>query len=240
MASNYGQGSGNNYNGYYNYNKNNNNGESESQSSDEEGGAQMYQALAHTGSFSVIFAGLYTLLLAVGLSIFGATSVVGFVSPTGRYVEPVVNMNVNGGCVCGDISLSSDSHDRNQGVGTRAMNASLRSSSLSGGKNHPKFVGMFLGALVFFSNMLLVCAVVLGEFHVSGMDERQREEVGMEYEYFAIEKTASVLGTMSMFLAVLYFLYSMLLFAMKDVLIQQTDNELDRHVGYVAPSEAIA
>ncbi len=66
------------------------------------------------------------------------------------------------------------------------------------------------------------------------MDEQQREEIG----YFAIEKCATFLGTTSMFLAILYFLYSMALFTMKDIFAPKIDEtDVPR---YVAPSEAIA
>jgi len=158
--------------------------------------AEVYQALASTRSFSVIFAGLYTMILAAFLSCFGGMCVVGFVSPTGRYIAPFLTGNEN-------------------------KNVS------------PKHLGIFLGALVLFSNLCLVSAVVLGEFQVGSnyLDERQKEELG----YFAIERTANVLGIMSMFLAVINAIYSMMLFAMKDVLIG-TDDKNGSNWRYVAPT----
>lgn len=185
LASEYGYGV--NQNAYYDNNNNSGDGEG-GQSGDAGDEAELYHALGSVGSFSVIFAGLYTLLLSVALSCFGAMQV-GFMLPTGKYVEPTVEGN-------------------------------------------PKFLGFFLGALVLFSNMLLVTAVVLGEFQVGNvLDDRQREEIG----YFAIERTSSFLGTMSMFLAVLYFLYTILLFSMKDVFLPKNDEEEVRC--YVAPME---
>jgi hypothetical protein len=91
---------------------------------------EMYTKMASIGSFSVVFAGLYTMILAGVLSCFGGAYVVGFVAPNGRYFAPFFTLNDTG-----------------------AVN--------------PKYLGMFLGSLVLFSNVCLVTAVVLGEFQVS-------------------------------------------------------------------------
>ena len=109
---------------YYGYNNTNN---EEGNSGDAD--AEKYEKLASVGSFSVVFAGLYTMVLAGVLSCFGGACVVGFVTPNGRYVAPFFTLNE-----------------------TKAVN--------------PKYLGMFLGSLVLFSNVRLVTAVVLGEFQV--------------------------------------------------------------------------
>jgi len=86
----------------------------------------------------------------------------------------------------------------------------------SGNKVGEKELGIFIGALFLFSNLCLVCAVVLGEFQIVGyLDERQKEELGS----YAIEMVASVLAIMCAFLGVIYFLYAILLFALKDVVV---------------------
>ncbi len=122
LASEYGYGNNDDYNAQ----NGNGSGDGENgngQSGDNNEAAEIYHSLASVGSFSVIFAGLYTLLLSVALSCFGAMQV-GYMLPNGKYVEPTLDGN-------------------------------------------PKILGVFLGALVLFSNMLLVTAVVLGEFQVS-------------------------------------------------------------------------
>jgi hypothetical protein len=80
-----------------------------------------------------------------------------------------------------------------------------------------------------------VIAVVLGEFQVGNyLDEKEKEELGN----FAIEKTANLLGTMSMFLSVLYALYSIMLFtSMRELLEPKNQNQ---RLGYIAPRGTIA
>jgi len=174
----------------YNYN--------EDEDGQNSGDAQVYQALASVRSFSVIFAGLYTMILASALSCFGGMCCVGFVSFKGKYVKPIW-------------------------TGTDSSNVSSKN------------LGIFLGALVLFSNLCLVIAVILGEFQVGNyLDEKQKEELG----YFAIERTANLLGTMSMFLSVLYALYSILLFTSKEILLESDNHE--QRLGYIAPFGIIA
>jgi hypothetical protein len=162
---------------------------------------EMYKSLASAGSFSVIFVGLYTMLLAGTLSCFGGFCVVGFVAPNGKYIKPFW-------------------------TGTGSSNVSSKN------------LGIFLGALVLFSNLCLVIAVVLGEFQVGNyFGDRENEE---NSEYFAIERTATLIGTMSMFLSVVYALYSILLFTLKEVLLESEKEQEFAGLGYMAPLGALA
>mmetsp|Transcript_15137 Transcript_15137/g.23033 ORF Transcript_15137/g.23033 Transcript_15137/m.23033 type:complete len:402 (+) Transcript_15137:3-1208(+) len=70
-------------------------------------------------------------------------------------------------------------------------------------------VGMFGGALVVFANLLLVCAVIFGEFRVS--DNRDGHD-NDEMEPYAVEQIASVLAITCMFLCILYILFALMLF----------------------------
>mmetsp|Transcript_3786 Transcript_3786/g.5688 ORF Transcript_3786/g.5688 Transcript_3786/m.5688 type:complete len:264 (-) Transcript_3786:163-954(-) len=216
MASSYAEGQ---YYGQYYEDEN-----QEQQSNDSADDAEVYQALASVGSFSVIFAGLYTMLLAVALSCFGGMCVVGFVSPRGRYFPPMFTGTDTSSATATSSNATSSSSS------SRAMDEQNTHTV------NPKYLGIFLGLLVLFSNLCLVAAVVLGEFQVgSYLDDRQKEEIG----YFAIERAAIFLGTMSMFLAVLYFVYAVLLFTMKDVLIGE-ENDNKSSSGYTAPTASIA
>lgn len=89
-----------------------------------------------------------------------------------------------------------------------------------------KELGMFIGALIIFSNVCLICAVILGEFQIVGdLDQKQKEELGS----YAIEMIATVLAILCSFLAVIYFLYAILLFALKDVVATpvHTDDDIN-------------
>lgn len=205
LASVYGNGNQDYYN-YDNY--------EDEKSEDEE--ADVYEMLASVGSTSVVFAGLYTGCLALALSAFGAMSVVGCVSFRGNYIAPQYTGSDN---------------------------------NVVSKKN----LGIFLGALVLFSNLCLVCAVVLGEFQVrqipsihhllrhlisnhftliffekvtNYLDNRQKQELG----YFAIERISTVLGIMCMFLAVVYFGFALVVFALKDVAFSESQDEVEQYI----------
>jgi len=75
-------------------------------------------------------------------------------------------------------------------------------------------VGMFGGAIVIFANLLLLCAVIFGEFRVEDyLDDRQKEEINEKY---AVERIATVLAVTCMFLSVLYMIFAVLLFVSYD------------------------
>jgi hypothetical protein len=127
---------------YQNNNQNcNGNGDGEGENEDGEGGEgcgsqdrnsadrqiEYLLQLSTVSSKSMTFVALYTMAMAVALSLCGSTAIVGFTSLRGDYIAP-----------CFSSSGSSK----------------LR-------------LGIFGGAIVIFANLLLVCAVVLGEIRVS-------------------------------------------------------------------------
>jgi hypothetical protein len=117
---------------YYEYQMNNN----DDGNDDNEGGNnnnssdrqyQEYLLLATMGSKSLTFAAVYTMILAIGLCLYGSTAIVGFTSLRGVYIAPCFS---------------------------------------SAGSPKLK-LGIFGGAIIFFANLLLVCAVIFGEVRVS-------------------------------------------------------------------------
>jgi hypothetical protein len=87
---------------------------------------QAKMLLASMSAPSITFVTVYTTFLAIGLSLYGSTAIVGFMSLRGVYIAP---------CFSSDTNKMS--------------------------------VGIFGGAIVLFANLLLVCAVILGEVRVS-------------------------------------------------------------------------
>ena len=87
---------------------------------------ETYIALASLRSGTIAFAAIYTVIVALGLSLYGTTAIVGFTSLRGDYIAPC----------------------------------------FSSGSSNLK-MGIFGGAVVFFANLLLVCAVIFGEVRVS-------------------------------------------------------------------------
>jgi len=73
-------------------------------------------------------------------------------------------------------------------------------------------VGIFGGAIVIFANLLLVCAVVLGEVKVAEFNDRPEEEQDGEREPYQVERIATILAVTCMFLSALYTIFAVLLF----------------------------
>lgn len=197
-------------NGNYNNNAEGEEGENkegEGEGEDGGGGSQdqgdyyYYPTLAYTSSGAMTFVGLYTSVLALSLSLYGSTAIVGFTSLRGEYIEPcfsAVKRTSGGGGV-------GSGGDRIYGRGR--MN-----------------VGIFGGALVLFANLLLVTAVILGEFRVEDyLDEGDKEEM----EPYAIERVATILAVTCMSLAVVYLLFAGLLFIYHPILGSDMDDEDD-------------
>lgn len=122
---------------YYNNNNYDQNGDDEVEGSQdrqqnyEEANrvAQSYIQLATMSAPSITFVGFYTVMLAIGLNLYGSTAIVGFMSLKGDYIAPCF--------------------------------------SSSGMADNSMHVGIFGGAIVIFANLLVVCAVILGEVRVS-------------------------------------------------------------------------
>jgi len=108
-------------------NQNNDDGEEEQHNSGsyDEREMEQYLALASMQSGTMTFVALYTMFVAVGLSLYGTTAIVGFTSLRGDYIGPC----------------------------------------FSSGSSNLK-LGIFGGAIIFFANLLLVCAVIFGEVRV--------------------------------------------------------------------------
>jgi hypothetical protein len=80
-------------------------------------------------------------------------------------------------------------------------------------------LGIFGGAVVLFANLLLVCAVILGEVRVDDNQESQggdennnNNSNGDDMEQYRVERIAAVLAVTCMFLSALYTIFAVLLF----------------------------
>lgn len=81
-------------------------------------------------------------------------------------------------------------------------------------------VGIFGGIVVFFSNLLLITAVIFGEVRVVQKQQHHNNNNNNNYWYeekdqdelFAIEKIATIMAVTCMFLAALYIVFALLLF----------------------------
>ena len=106
---------------------------------------QEYLALCTLSAKGITFAALYTMTLAVGLSLYGSTAIVGFTSLRGVYIAPCFSSDYN----------------------------NMR-------------VGIFGGAIVLFANLLLVCAVILGEVRVSDHKKKKIVQFAKTRNYIPV------------------------------------------------------
>lgn len=89
--------------------------------------------------------------------------------------------------------------------------------------------GIFTSSLTMFSNLCLIFSFVLSKLRVDDMrDEREREDIGD----YALEKIAIVLSVMFIFLTVIYFTFSIILFSLKSVLVKEGKEEEETHKYY--------
>jgi hypothetical protein len=99
----------------------------------------------------------------------------------------------------------------------------------------PMVLGSFMGALLMFANLTLVCAVLFGEFNIR--DSRNGEgasgDGGREANWArvaAYERSSLAFSTMCTFLTGLYALFSILVFTYSDDLLQENQEDLREEV----------
>ena len=121
-------------------------------------------------------------------------------------------------------------------VGFINLNGSYIKPSFSDGQSNvdKKHFGVFLGAFAILANICLIVSVILGEFQIGGVEERRVEGVG---GVFAVERTAAVLAAIFVSLSVTYFIYSLVLFAYKDQIMEEVEETSSKNT-YKSPEPA--
>lgn len=126
-----------------------NHGSNDGDSLDED----FFESLATTNSRGLVFAGIYTAALGIALSLYGSTVVVGFMSAKGEYIPPCFSFR------------SMTMNDDEDGISDEDSITGPR--KLWKEKIHR---GIFLGSLVIFANLMLLCAIIFGELQVRNGD----------------------------------------------------------------------
>ena len=116
-----------------------------------------FESLATTNSRGLVFAGVYTTVLGIALSLYGSTVVVGFMSLKGEYIPPCFSFRNNNMSIIGNIGQNNEDQNSEEDSITGPR-------KLWGEKIHR---GVFLGSIVIFSNLMILCAVIFGELQVS-------------------------------------------------------------------------
>lgn len=102
----------------------------------------------------------------------------------------------------------------------------------------PLVLGSFIGSLIMFANLTLVCAVMFGEFEI--LDYREGEERDREDEEIsniAIGRSSTAFALLCIFLTVLYAGFGALTFSYSQSLLEE--NNADTRVEALMPSESV-
>uniref|UniRef100_A0A7S4JA12 Uncharacterized protein n=1 Tax=Odontella aurita TaxID=265563 RepID=A0A7S4JA12_9STRA len=99
----------------------------------------------------------------------------------------------------------------------------------------PLSIGMFIGSLLMFANVTLVCSVLFSEFQV-----RDFNVYGKQYEYEdesekSVERSSMAFSVTCMFLTILYAGFAGLVFAFSDTLMEE--NIADERNEKLSPSD---
>lgn len=97
-------------------------------------------------------------------------------------------------------------------------------------------IGAFVGALLMFANLTLVCSVLFGEFKIRDyrMEGEDRERDGEWAQEQAVDRTSVSFSIMCMFLTIIYAGYAALVFALSNALLDE--NRADARNEALSPS----
>lgn len=166
-----------------------NHGSNDGDSLDED----FFESLATTNSRGLVFAGIYTAALGIALSLYGSTVVVGFMSAKGEYIPPCFSFR------------SMTMNDDEDGISDEDSITGPR--KLWKEKIHR---GIFLGSLVIFANLMLLCAIIFGELQVHDNYNNYDDQKHQNLFSYRIEKIASIFAITCVVLAFVYVLFAVI------------------------------
>ncbi len=165
--------------------------EEERHSEDRERDEDFFSSLTQN-SRGLLFASVYTTILGLGVSLYGSTVVIGFMSLVGEYIPPCFNFR----------SMSMEEEDPS------TIDPALGPRKLWAEKIHR---GVFLGSLVIFSNLLILCAVIFGELQVNSNYNHDDDYNIFESMFsYRVERITSVFAATCLMLAFLYIFFAVL------------------------------
>ena len=167
-------------------------GEEDHHSNDRERDEDFFASLTHN-SVGLLFASVYTTILGLGLSLYGSTVVIGFMSLVGEYIPPCFNFR----------NMSIEEEDPS------TIDPQLGSRKLWQEKIHQ---GVFMGSLVIFSNLLILCAVIFGELQVNSNYNNDDDDYNIFESMFRyrVEKITDLFAATCLVLAFLYIFFAVL------------------------------
>jgi len=107
-------------------------------------------------------------------------------------------------------------------------------------RTSPLSLGVFIGALLMFANVTLICSVLFGEFNIRDYqygEDKERNRNQNQYQDVALERTAFAFSLMCLFLTFLYALFAALVYIFYDAII--AENLADARQEALQPSPDI-
>ena len=177
-------------------NEEGNNGEAggEGGQSQDELDEDFFESLATTNSRGLVFAGVYTTVLGIALSLYGSTVVIGFMSVNGEYIPPCFSFR----SMTPIDEHQEDLNDEDSTTGPRKL------------WKERIHRGIFLGSVVIFSNLMLLCAIIFGELQVHDNYNNYDEQKHQNLFSYRIEKISGIFAVTCIILAFVYILFAVI------------------------------
>lgn len=99
----------------------------------------------------------------------------------------------------------------------------------------PLSIGGFIGSLLMFANVTLVCSVLFSEFEVRDFYVNGNEQDGREDAEESVERSSTAFSVVCMFLTIVYAGFSMLVYSFSDELMEE--NLADERNDKLSPSD---
>eukprot|EP00568_Trieres_chinensis_P010551 CAMPEP_0183308046 /NCGR_PEP_ID=MMETSP0160_2-20130417/19711_1 /TAXON_ID=2839 ORGANISM="Odontella Sinensis, Strain Grunow 1884" /NCGR_SAMPLE_ID=MMETSP0160_2 /ASSEMBLY_ACC=CAM_ASM_000250 /LENGTH=226 /DNA_ID=CAMNT_0025471789 /DNA_START=296 /DNA_END=976 /DNA_ORIENTATION=+ len=99
----------------------------------------------------------------------------------------------------------------------------------------PLSLGAFVGGLIMFANLTLVCSVLFGEFEIK--DYQNQRNGGGQDQAQSVERSSTAFSVMCMFLTVIYALFAALVFTYSSELLDE--NHADARNEALSPSDPV-
>lgn len=181
----------------YGYDDDDGGDEQQSKSGDENNAQDYFSVLSQTKSNAFAFGVLYSTLLMLGMSAYGTASVVGFVGASGNYVQPFLASGTS----------------------------SMKNKDDSGIKISPLSLGIFLGMIIVFSQLSLICAVAFSNIWVFDYFEGREKN---NLPPYAVELSARTFSYLFLFFAIIYALFAFLLIVYRSAILEDETKEFKR------------
>ena len=187
---------------------------------------QLHLQLGQMGSKSVVAVAVYTVLMALGLSLYGSTTLIGFTSINGHYIAPCFSPTAHQGLKIGMFG------------GAIVLFANVLfvcAMVLSEVRVSPLLVSLCTRRLLL---LLFVFLVTSKHTHITnvvfllqkiqvvdGIDRRDRQNMEFPMEPYEVVRISTILAVTCMLLAPLYIIFAVLLFFFYGDMVVTDDDE---------------